>query len=305
VGPAERRRADPPRRAELEAALSIVAEVEHQLAELREQEAADGGLDLRTSVMTHVAWAPPKWADAARRTLAGLEERHPSRTILLFPEPRGADRVQVTVSMRCYVVQGVSQEVCSEVIELRLGGRRAQAPASIVHPLLISDLPTFCRWRGEPPWGKPELEQLVGICDRLVVDSSEWPKVPAAYEQLVTLFDRVAVSDIAWGRAREWRGRLAALWPGIARAERLSVTGPKADALLLAGWLRSRLGSGSRRELELALVRRSAKELSRVAVDGVPVDVPRGSPPSPSDLLSAELDLFGRDPIYEAAVKAA
>jgi len=30
-----------------------------------------------------------------------------------------------------------------------------------------------------------------------------------------------------------------------------------------------------------------------------------GSPPSPSDLLSAELDLFGRDPIYEAAVKAA
>jgi glucose-6-phosphate dehydrogenase assembly protein OpcA len=279
--------------------MSIVSDVERQLAELREHEGVDGGPDLRTSVMTHVAWAPPKWAAAARRTLAGLEERHPSRTILLFPEPRQQDSVDVTVSMQCYAMPGVSQEVCSEVIELRLGGKRAQAPASIVQPLLISDLPTFCRWRGEPPWGKPELEQLVDVCDRLVVDSSEWAHVPAAYEQLAALFDRVAVSDIAWGRAREWRGRVAALWPGIKKAERLSVSGPKADALLLAGWLRSRL------RRELALTRRSAQELTRVAVDGVPVDAPRGGPPSASDLLSAELDLFGRDPIYEAAVKAA
>jgi glucose-6-phosphate dehydrogenase assembly protein OpcA len=279
--------------------MSIVSDVERQLAELREHEGVDGSPDLRTSVMTHVAWAPPKWAAAARRTLAGLEERHPSRTILLFPEPRQQDSVDVTVSMQCYAMPGVSQEVCSEVIELRLGGKRAQAPASIVQPLLISDLPTFCRWRGEPPWGKPELEQLVDVCDRLVVDSSEWAHVPAAYEQLAALFDRVAVSDIAWGRAREWRGRVAALWPGIKNAERLSVSGPKADALLLAGWLRSRL------RRELALTRRSAQELTRVAVDGVPVDAPRGGPPSASDLLSAELDLFGRDPIYEAAVKAA
>ncbi len=279
--------------------MSVVADVERQLAELREHEAADGTPDLRTSVMTHVAWAPPKWADAARRTLAGLDERHPSRTILLFPEPRRRDGIDVTVSMRCFAMHGVSREVCSDVIELRLGGKRSQAPASIVQPLLISDLPTFCRWRGEPPWGEPELEQLVGVCDRLVVDSSEWTGVPAAYEQLALLFDRVAVSDIAWGRARDWRGRLAALWPGIKKAERLSVTGPKADALLLTGWLSSRL------RREVALTRRSAKELTRVAVDGLAVDAPLGGPPTASDLLSAELDLFGRDPIYEAAVKAA
>ena len=279
--------------------MSVVADVERQLAELRELELADETPELRTSVMTHVAWAPPRWADAARRTLAGLEERHPSRTILLFPEPRREDSVDVTVSMQCFAMAGVSREVCSEVIELRLGGKRAQAPASIVQPLLISDLPTFCRWRGEPPWGKPELEQLVDVCDRLVVDSSEWTRVPAAYEQLAGLFDRVAVSDIAWGRGRDWRGRLAALWPGIGKAERLSVTGPAADARLLAGWLRSRL------RRELALTRRSAKVLTRIAVDGVPVEPPRGGPPSPSDLLSAELDVFGRDPIYEAAVTAA
>ena len=74
-----------------------------------------------------------------------------------------------------------------------------------------------------PPWGDAELEQLVGVCDRLVVDSSEWRGLPRAYAELAKLFDRIAVSDIAWGRRLGWRARLAELWPGIADAKRLSV----------------------------------------------------------------------------------
>ncbi|HZG34206.1 MAG TPA: glucose-6-phosphate dehydrogenase assembly protein OpcA [Gaiellaceae bacterium] len=279
--------------------MSVVAEVRAQLEELRVQEAADGTPDLRTSVMTHVVWASPKWADAARETLAGLEERHPSRTILLLPEPGKRDFIETTVSMKCFAKRGLSHEVCSEVIELRLGGRRAQGPASIVQPLLISGLPTFVRWRGEPEWGTSELEQLVDVCDRLVVDSSEWRGLPGAYDDLAQLFDLIAVSDIAWGRGREWRGRLAGLWPGIADVEQLSVTGPRADALLLAGWLRSRL------RRDVALRHRSAREVTRVAVDGEAVTAPAGWPPSASDLLSEELDNFTRDPIYEDAVCAA
>jgi glucose-6-phosphate dehydrogenase assembly protein OpcA len=279
--------------------MTLVADVERELSRLRRAEGADGTPDLRTSVMTHVAWVPPRWADAARETLHALEERHPSRTILLFPEPRRRDCVESTVSMRCFSLPGLSHEVCSEVIELQLCGKRAQAPASIVQPLLISDLPTFCRWRGEPAWGSPELEQLIGVCDRLVVDSAEWRGLPAGYRRLTELFDRIDVSDIAWGRAREWRGRLAELWPEIGEIERLAVTGPRADALLLAGWLRSRLGR------DVDLEHRSAGELTRVAVDGETVAPPRGGAPSASDLLSDELDQFSRDPIYEAAVDAA
>ena len=185
------------------------------------------------------------------------------------------------------------------MIKLRLGGKRTRVPGSIVQPLLITDLPTFCRWRGLPPWGKPELEQLVDVCDRLVVDSSEWRGLPRAYTQLAALFDRIAVSDIAWGRSLAWRGRLASLWPEVKAAKRVSVTGPKADALLLAGWLRSRL----KRDVKLS--HRAAAQLERVAVDGEPVPPPRGPALDASDLLSAELDVFGRDRIYEAAVNAA
>jgi hypothetical protein len=272
----------------------VVAQVEKRLAELRVHH-AEG---TRTSVMTHVAWAPPQWAAAARRTLAGLEELHPSRTILLFPNPRRADSVGVQVALKCFTIPGSEREVCSEVIELRLGGKKTLVPGSLVQPLLITDLPTFCRWRGLPPWRKPELEQLVDVCDRLVVDSSEWRGLPAAYRQLERLFDRIAVSDIAWGRSLPWRGRLASLWPDVKAVKTLSVTGPKADSLLLAGWLRSRLGKRMR------LAHRPASQLERVAVDGEAVPAPPGPIRSASDLLSAELDVFGRDRIYEAAVRA-
>ena len=87
----------------------------------------------------------------ARRTLAGLEELHPSRTILLFPDAGKADAIGVDVELKCFTIPGSSREVCSEVIQLRLGGSRSRVPGSIVAPLLITDLPTFCRWRGLPP----------------------------------------------------------------------------------------------------------------------------------------------------------
>jgi glucose-6-phosphate dehydrogenase assembly protein OpcA len=254
---------------------------------------------LRTSVMTHLVWAPKEWLAVAERTLAGMAERHPSRTVILTPEPRRKDGLDALVDVVTHDMDGSDRAVSSEVVELRLKGGRAKAPASIVRPLLISDLPVFCRWRGEPPWGSDQLEQLVHVVDRLVVDSSEWHDVPASYPRLCQLFDRVAVSDIAWTRTRLWRARLAELWPDIRLAGSLEVTGPHADAMLLAGWLRSRL------DKHVDLVRRAGKTVRRVAIDGTQVSAPAADPATPSDLLSEQLDEFGRDRIYEAAVAAA
>jgi len=43
---------------------------------------------------------------------------------------------------------------------------------------------------------------------------------------------------------------------------------------------------------------------TRVLLDGKPASFPPGDPPSPSDVLSDELDRFTRDRVYEAAVRA-
>ncbi|MGH2996062.1 MAG: OpcA/G6PD domain-containing protein, partial [Gaiellaceae bacterium] len=161
-----------------------------------------------------------------------------------------------------------------------------------------SDLPAFLRWRGPLPFGAPELEQLVGVVDRLVVDSREWPDVENDLGRLPELFGRVAVSDIAWARTEPWRRAVAGLWPDVAHASRLRVAGPEAEALLLVAWLRARL------DRDVDLEREPAGEIELVEVDGREVRPARLEPKTPSDLLSQELERFGRDRIYEEAVRS-
>jgi Glucose-6-phosphate dehydrogenase subunit len=261
--------------------------------------APDQAPRIRTSVMTHIAWVPERWEEAARRTLAGMAERHPSRGILLLPRPEDPeDRLDGEVDLRCFVRGGEDREVCSEVITIRMCGRRATAPASIVQPLLVSDLPVFLRWRGECPWGAPELEELVDVADRLVVDSAEWPDPEGGYERIATVFDRVAVSDIAWARTEPWRLAVAPLWPDVADADRIRVAGPRVEALLLSRWLSTRLDRAVELEHE------PAGEIELVEVDGHAVTPARYDVGSPSDLLSAQLEIFGRDRVYEETVRS-
>jgi glucose-6-phosphate dehydrogenase-like protein OpcA len=272
-----------------------VDDVERALAALR---GGNHGVELRTSVMTHIAWVPPEWVEDARAAFAGLGERYPSRTILLLSAPDDPDGLDAQVAMRCFPAG--ADHVCTEVVELHLRGLRAEAPASIVAPLLLPDLPVFLRWRGQPPFGDPTFERLAGLVDRLVVDSREWDDLPDAYSPLAEHFgDELAVSDIVWARTLPWRAACAFQWPAISDVAELHVIGPFADALLLVGWLRSRL------KREIALRHEPAAEVETVEADGQAVPAPSETPPSPGDLLSAELDRFGRDRIYEDAVRAA
>jgi glucose-6-phosphate dehydrogenase assembly protein OpcA len=270
-----------------------VADIERELAELRRD-----AMDMRTSVMTHCAWAPPEWQEAARETLAGLSERHPSRTLLLFPQEDDRNELDAEVSLQCFTLQELEKNVCSEVIELHLHGKRSQAPASIVLPLLLPDLPAFLRWRGRPPFGESAFEQLVDVIDRLVLDSREWHDAPAFYSTLAQYFDRVAVSDIVWTRTLRWRRAIARLWPEVADVNELRVVGPEQEATLLVGWLRSRL------ERMVELRNEPAEQIERLELDGRRVRA-REERWSASDLLSHELDRFSRDSIYEDSVRAA
>jgi hypothetical protein len=275
--------------------LTSVSEIERKLASLRLDE--DRAARLRTSVMTHIAWVPPDWVGQAENVLEGLAERHPSRTIVLFPQS-GEGGLEGEVSVESFGA-GENRSVCTDTIRIHLHGASAEHPGSVVEPLLITDLPVFLRWRGVPAFGDSAFEELVDVVDRLIVDSTEWPDLPRPYTELAQVFDRVAVSDIAWARTSRWRLMLASLWPAIATVERIKVTGTEAQAQLLAGWLRSRLGRA------IGLEHEPSNKLAGVELDGVPAPFPPGDPPLPADLLSDELDKLSRDPVYEVAVYAA
>jgi hypothetical protein len=278
-------------------ALSSIRDIEREVTSMRTVPGSDAPYQ-RTSVMTHTAWVPPEWVEAAEDVLAGLAERHPSRTIVLFPQPDEEDGLEGEVEIHVFPV-GDGRQICTETIRIRLKGGRAAAPASVVQPLFLPDLPVFLRWRGVPALGEDYFEGLIDVIDRLIVDSTEWPDLPATYEPLAAIFDRVAVSDIAWARTSRWRPQLASLWPGISGVERIRVTGTAAQAHLLAGWLRSRLQRPIRLEHE------PSDRLVGVDIDGKPAPFPPGDPPNASDLLSEELDRYDRDRVYEDAARAA
>ena len=104
-----------------------VSEVEQRLARLR-MEAEAGGTAQRTSVATHIAWVPEPWLPAALDVLRGLAERHPSRTIVLVPEPDASPAAQVRSDER----------------EVETGdGRAREAPATerAGHRLATPNLP--------------------------------------------------------------------------------------------------------------------------------------------------------------------
>lgn len=278
-------------------ALGTISAIDRELAE-RRVDPQTGEPIQRTSVMTHIAWVPTQWVEAAEDVLTGLADRHPSRTIVLVPDPEAEDGIEATAEVAQFPL-GNGRQVCVETIRVRLNGSRAGVPASVVEPLLLPDLPVFLRWRGVPPFGEGPFDQLVDVVDRLIVDSTEWPGLPGPYVHLAGIFDRVVVSDIAWARTSRWRPQLASLWPGIADVKAIEVEGTEAQANLLAGWLRSRL----RHDVELQHTQ--SDRLVGVKVDGEPAPFPPGDPPDPADLLSDELDRFTRDRVYEDAVRAA
>ena len=270
---------------------TTIAEIERELARLRRSAVEEDTTNMRTSVMTHCVWVPPEWLEVAKATLSGMAERHPSRTILLIPQPDEPNGLDAEVSVRCFDTG--ERHICSEVIELSLHGNRTLAPASIVLPLLISDVPVFCRWRGEPGFGEPAWEQLVGVVDRLIVNSSEWSR--PRFSELATFFDLTAISDITWARLHPWRAALARCWPEI-KDQEIAIRGPLPDATLLHGGLATRLNRA------VAAIE-EADELS-VRLGGEELQPPDAEPLSPSDLLSAELDRLDRDRVYEEAVLA-
>ena len=276
-----------------------VAEIERRLAELRETSGDGSAPEFRTSVMTHIAWVPGEWEQAATQARTGLGARHPSRAIILYPRPdEGDNRIDARVAIETHGLPGLESHVSAELIELWLRGGRCVDPASIVAPLLMAYLRVFLRWRGRPPFSSEAFRRLLALVDRLIINSDEWSDVPTSYRGLSSCFDVVACSDIAWRHTERWRAALAQLWPGISTISRLQVSGPAGEAYLLAGWLRSRLA----RDVSLEHVK--SDDFERVQVDGEPVEPRAREDLTASDLLSAELDVLERDRVYEAAVAA-
>ncbi len=238
-----------------------VAAIDAALEQLRRKAAdaapAEGAaLGTRTSVLNLVAYAlDPVAARRTEETIAGLPQYHPSRAIVVLAQPSDREpTIDARLLAHCHVAPGLEGQVCFEEVALTVSGRAARHLHSVVLPLLVPDLPVFSWWSADLADDPHLLEDVLDASDRFIVDSSRFSDAERTLPRLASLALRRVVgvfSDLSWARLGPWRQLAAQFFdaPSL-RPYMDSLTavyiehaaGNSAQALLLAGWLASRLG---------------------------------------------------------------
>jgi glucose-6-phosphate dehydrogenase assembly protein OpcA len=197
--------------------------------------------------------ALPEITERLAETVAA---RHPGRLIAVrLDRGRTSTEIAAEVSVRCVPDPTGRRQVCSEVILLTVPlALRPYVPHALC-ALRLSDLPVALWWTGAPRVDDPLYRRLTAdLVSRVLLDSRADGRpggTLAALARWCAEPSRAALGDLAWARLLPWRQAIADLFdqPGLSsspgrirRVELLSGdTVLPADALLLLGWLASRL----------------------------------------------------------------
>jgi glucose-6-phosphate dehydrogenase assembly protein OpcA len=224
------------------------AEIEDGLRRLLQERHAGEEAIAAARVLNLVAIvARDRHADIDKR-LAQVGRYHPSRTIICRVEP-GRTRLDARATLsgilgQPYGALGLSHER----VVIEMGTDHLARLDVIVDPVLISELPTVV-WA---PHGYDEaVDSLLRLANVVLLDSSVEADIAASLARVSELASRAYVVDLAWLRSTPWRERVAATFdPDEWRPELDVITtvavrhrsDSAVAALLLVGWLASRLG---------------------------------------------------------------
>jgi glucose-6-phosphate dehydrogenase assembly protein OpcA len=242
-----------------------VGAIERELTSLWQQasEDEDGGI-MRASTLNLLVFVTSQ-TDAARLddTLTEVTASHPSRAILIIADRQSQEpALTAQVTSRCTLPTATSKQVCCEQVTINAAGSRVAEVPSAIAPLLVSDLPVYLWWNAVPRiTDKVTFGRLVDFTDRVIIDSADFNDPHGDMASMATVLRETprwtAISDLNWARLTAWRALLSGFYdiseyrplldalnhivieysPATADTDGLS---PR--ALLLGGWLASRLG---------------------------------------------------------------
>jgi glucose-6-phosphate dehydrogenase assembly protein OpcA len=189
------------------------------------------------------------WSGEIANRLRHVGRYHASRTVVCAIEGRGRTTIDAMASVSAEGTPGDEEHVLlRETIVVTVGETHIDKLHSIVDPLVVPDLATVV-WS---PHGHPEaVDELIGLCQAVLFDSVAEPDEDEALQRAAHLSEHAYVVDLAWLRTTPWRERIAAYFdppavqPLLRRISGVTVRhGPGSDvaALLVLGWLSSRLG---------------------------------------------------------------
>lgn len=228
---------------------------------------------VRTSILNLVICTPDiETAQQASRILRQLTSTHLARvTILILDRDENAPAaIKAWVTLRCFSMISDLMRHCFEQTTVLATGAAIRSVANVIQPLLKPDLPVYLWWLGDPPEpDDPTFRSLVDISTRMIVDSTSFFNPEQDISSLATLFQAApncALSDLNWGRITPWRQLIIQFFDvpeylqylaGVTSIEIEHIAAPLATpmrtaqgevspnptrALLLAGWLKARLG---------------------------------------------------------------
>lgn len=241
-----------------------VAAIEKQLKELW-QESLTEGEQGATSIPTIMRACSSNFIlvtdsdeHAVDETLSEILAQHPSRAVLAIFKLDQESQVHAWVSARCHLATAKGQDkVCSEQITVHAKGGSTEQLASVIRPLIVADLPVFLWWR-LPKVDNELLRPLASMADALIVDSNADPfdhEFLNSIQPMATNRSRLKALDLNWMRLNAWQRALANAFDGyplevfdLSNIESVAIHYASSkdgrisnQALLLAGWLSSRL----------------------------------------------------------------
>jgi len=214
---------------------------------LAERHSENGGL-LPARVLNMIALVDRQYSGEIANRLRGVGRYHASRMVVLSYEPHRT-RLDAHVSVAAAEdPQPGELGLMRETVVVELGDPHLDDLVTIADPLVVSDLPTLL-WS---PHGHYEIAcKLLGLAQAVLLDSVAEPDSREAIVHARELSERAYVVDLAWLRSTPWRERIATTFdPPHMRGElseiiSLSISHHPESAIaamLLAGWLASRLG---------------------------------------------------------------
>jgi glucose-6-phosphate dehydrogenase assembly protein OpcA len=222
--------------------------IETALRKLVNQRHAENGGLAPARALNMIVFVESRYSGEIANRLAGVGRYHASRLVVLSYDPdRTRLDARAVVSTDAEPAEG-ELGLLRETVTVEIGARHLDDLVTIVDPLVVTDLATLL-WS---PHGHPEaVDELLGLAQTVLVDSLDEPSWREAIGRACELRKRAYVVDLAWLRSTPWRERVAAAFDSPAmrvelkRLETVSVRhhpDSTVAAMLLVGWLASRLG---------------------------------------------------------------
>ncbi len=219
---------------------------------------------LRAAALTLIVYVEsPEEGDEVHSLVGALSEQNPCRVIILIAQaddqPAGL-RSWISAQCKCDPSSSARKQIRLEEIAIRAGGEAVRDLGSVALPLTLSGLPVYFWWRAGRFTAPAHFDQILRVSSHILLDSARFEDAEADLIGLARLVKagtkHHVFRDLNWARITPWRELIAQCFdnPGTrAYAERLKRvrleyesesprhSAQAAQALLIAGWLASRL----------------------------------------------------------------